>query len=147
LPDTLVRPFVTAKALTDTGSSTLEQLALADFMREGHFERHIRRSRARNATRRAALLDAVATQLRGRAEVSGANAGIHVLLWLSGVRPAQVGVVTKRAAAQGVGVYPVAPFYVHPPERAGLVLGYASLTAEEIQEGIARLAQVLKDRT
>jgi GntR family transcriptional regulator/MocR family aminotransferase len=145
LPAALVRPFVTAKALADTGSSTLEQLALADFIREGHFERHIRRSRTRNAARRATLLEAIAEHLGELVEVAGANAGLHVLLWLRGIRAARVGALIKRAAAKGVGVYSIAPFYVDPPDRAGLLLGYASLTAEEIQEGIARLAEVLRE--
>jgi GntR family transcriptional regulator / MocR family aminotransferase len=141
LSDPLVRPFLTAKALTDTGSSTLEQLALADFMREGHFERHIRRSRARNAARRTALLEAIDTHLD--VEVSGANAGLHVLIWFNNIRAAQVRPLIKRAAAAGVGVYSVAPFYTRAPERAGLLLGYASLTAEQIREGIRRLGGIV----
>lgn len=144
LPAALVRPFMTAKALADTGSSTLEQLALADFMREGHFERHIRRSRTRNAARRAALLAAIDVHLDGRVEVSGANAGIHVLLWLNSIRAPQVSALIKRAAAAGVGVYPIAPFYSRVPDRAGLLLGYASLTTGDIGEGIKRLAQILR---
>jgi GntR family transcriptional regulator/MocR family aminotransferase len=144
LPAALVKPFRTAKALADTGTSTLEQLALADFIREGHFERHIRRSRARNAARRTALLDAIATHFDGRVEVSGANAGIHVVLWLNDVRAQQLDALIKRAAAAGVGVYSVAPFYTRKLGRAGLLLGYASLTTSEISTGLERLAHVVR---
>ena len=61
---------------------------LTDFICEGHFERHLRRSRTRNATRREALLEALATSLGRRVEVSGANAGMHLLVWLRDVAPA-----------------------------------------------------------
>ncbi|MEA2626622.1 MAG: GntR family transcriptional regulator / MocR family aminotransferase, partial [Candidatus Binatota bacterium] len=44
LPEALLTPMIAAKALADTGCATLEQLTLADFIREGHFDRHVRRS-------------------------------------------------------------------------------------------------------
>ena len=91
VPEALVKPFVAAKALADTGGATLEQLALADFIREGHFERHIRRSRIVNGAHRAALLEAIERHLGDRVEVSGANAGLHVLVWLQPHPGAPVG--------------------------------------------------------
>ena len=42
------------------------------------------------------------------------------------------------AERAGVGVYPVGPFYARAPERAGLLLGYTSLTGKQITEGIRR---------
>ena len=48
-----------------------------------------------------------------------------------------------RAARAGVGVYSVAPSYVEPPRRAGLLFGYAALTEAEIRAGIRRLAEVV----
>jgi GntR family transcriptional regulator/MocR family aminotransferase len=142
LAERLVPPFLTAKALATLGGATLEQMALADFIREGHFERHVRRCRARNAARRAVLLAAIAEYLGDRVEVSGANAGVHLLLWLPGMRPDRVDALITRAHAAGVGVYSVAPFYHKPPKRAGLLLGYASLSEEDIRRGIRRLAAV-----
>jgi len=54
-PVPLAGPLQAAKALADTGTATLEQLAFADFIAEGHLERHVRRARARVASRRRAL--------------------------------------------------------------------------------------------
>jgi GntR family transcriptional regulator/MocR family aminotransferase len=144
LPEALVRPFANAKALADTGSARLEQMALADFIREGHFERHVRRSRARNGQRRAALLAAIAELLDDRVEIAGANAGLHVLLWLAKLPANRVRSLCERAAEEGVGVYPVTPFFLTPPSRAGLILGYASMTPAQIRSGIERLARVLR---
>ncbi len=143
LPEALVQPFVTAKALNDTGGARLEQLVLADFIREGHFERHIRRSRARNAARRAVLLEAIAEHFGDRVEVAGANAGIHVLLWVRGISSRRAKSRLARAEQQGVRVYPVAPCYVTEPPGVGLLLGYGGLTEEQIRIGIRRLATVL----
>lgn len=142
-PEQLVQPFRLAKALFDTGNPTLPQLALVDFIREGYFERHLRRLRVRNAARRAALLEAVDRYLGDRAQVFGANAGIHVLLWLPGIPFSRTAELRRHAEKAGVGVYSVGPFYMSPPKHAGLLLGYASLTEREIREGIRRLASVV----
>jgi DNA-binding transcriptional MocR family regulator len=121
-----------------------EQFVLAEFIRDGHFERHLRRSRARNAARRAATIEAVGRYLGDRVEVAGANAGLHVLLWLREMGASQIGVLRKKAAAVGVGVYSTVPYYLMPPRQAGLLLGYTSLTEDQIREGIQRLASVFR---
>jgi GntR family transcriptional regulator/MocR family aminotransferase len=143
LPPALVGPCTTAKALADTGSPGLEQRALADFIAAGHFERYLRRTRARNRERRAALLAAVAQHLGDRIEVAGANAGLHVLLWLRGLPASATPRIITRAARAGVGVYAPDPFYLGRPPGAGLVLGYASLDEDAIREGVRRLARSL----
>ena len=120
---------------------------LTDFIREGHFERHLRRSRTRNAARRSALLEALATRLGSRIEISGANAGIHLLVWFHDVEPYQVDTLIQEAARAGVGLYPVAPYYLTPTCRVGLLFGYAAMTEEEIRAGIERLAVVLDKLT
>jgi len=144
LPPVLVGPCTTAKALADTGSPGLEQRALADFLAAGHFERYLRRTRTRNRERRAALLAAVARHLGDRVEVAGANAGLHVLLWVRGMPATATPRIVARAARDGVGVYAPDPFYLGRPPGAGLVLGYASLDEDAIREGIRRLARALR---
>jgi GntR family transcriptional regulator / MocR family aminotransferase len=144
VPEHLVKPVRTVKALLDTGSPSLPQLAVVDFIQAGFFERHLHRMRMRNAARRAALLEAVARYLGGDVSVSGVDAGLHVLLWLPRVARRDAAVLRQRAEQLGVGVYSVAPFYSTPPPHAGLLLGYSSLSEKEISEGIRRLASALK---
>ena len=145
LPPALVEPLTRAKAIADGGSPMLEQDALADFIANGDFERHLRRARARIGARRAALLAALHETLGDAVEVSGANAGMHLVVWLRDVPAAQVGTLARAAAAAGVGIYPVSPFYDAPPPRAGLLLGYAALDEPEIRAGVAALAALLHD--
>jgi GntR family transcriptional regulator / MocR family aminotransferase len=144
LPESLVRPVAAAKAIADTGSAMLEQLTLADFIRHGHFERHLQRSRRRNASRRAVLLEAIRDHFGERAEVSGANAGLHVLVWLRGRGGGPIGSVGRKAQAAGVGLYSVAPCYLEPPRRTGVLLGYGALRERDIREGIRHLASALR---
>ncbi len=145
VPPALVDPFRAAKALADTGTGGLEQRALARFIRDGHFDRHLRRARARNGQRRAALVAALDEHLGDQVEVLGANAGLHVMLRLRDVPLARENEVIAEAERAGVRVYSPALFYSAARARpeAELLLGYASLSLAQIRRGIARLANVL----
>jgi GntR family transcriptional regulator/MocR family aminotransferase len=143
LPESLIEPITAAKAVGDTGTAALEQLTLADFISEGHFDRHLRRTNISNASRRNALVDAVSKEFGDRAEVSGAKTGLHLLVWLKSKKGGMIDDVFHKALKAGVGLYPVEPFYLTPPRRTGVVLGYAPLREREIREGIRRLATAL----
>jgi GntR family transcriptional regulator / MocR family aminotransferase len=144
LPESLVEPVATAKAIGDTGTAILEQLALADFISMGHFDRHLRRTNASNAARRSALLAAVRKEFGERAEICGANAGLHLLVWLEGRNGGMIAEAHRKAETAGLGLYTVDPFYLKRPRRTGVVLGYAPLSEHEIREGIHCLAAALK---
>jgi len=143
LPRSLVPAFVAAKWATDRFSATLAQEALADFITTGQFERYLRRAGNRNARRRRALIGALRQHFGDRVEIAGENTGVHLVVWLSDVRPRDLPAVIARARAAGVGLYSVAPFYTSPPPRAGLLFGYASLTEAAIRAGIRRVANIL----
>ena len=144
LPPPLVEPFTAAKWLTDRHTATLEQEVLAEFVAEGHFERHLRRARTRNASRRKALLESLpGTPRRSRGD-HGSQRRRSPGRVAARRSASRIGRVIAAAAEAGVGVYPVAPYYIEPPRRAGLILGYASMTEREIRTGIGRLAAVVK---
>jgi len=143
LPKSLVEPFLATKAIGDTGTASLEQLALADFITAGHFDRHLRRTTASNATRRKALVAALRQQFGDRVETCGANAGLHVFAWLKGKNGGPISEVSERAEKAGVGLYTADPFYAKPPNRTSILLGYAALRERDIREGIRRLATAL----
>jgi GntR family transcriptional regulator/MocR family aminotransferase len=142
LPAGLVGPFVAAKWLADRGTGALEQQALADFLVEGHFSRHLRRMRRLGRARRDALLASLRRHLGSAAAPPLAETGTHVLLPLRGVDEATA---LREAARRGVGVYPVAPHYLDPAGAPpGLLLGYAALSEQAIEEGVRRLGDALR---
>lgn len=143
VPESLLETFRSALALSDTGTATIEQLAFADLIREGHLERHVRRMRAKLAARRAALLDAVERELGDRAEVLGESAGLHVLLRLRSTPARDVPRLRSACRERGVGVYPAAHFYATPPRHAELLLGYGGLAERAIRDGVRRLGEAL----
>ena len=143
LPRELVPHFTRAKWLSDRQASLLEQRALAELLQSGEFDQHLRRARVRNQARREALLEALAARLAEPFEISGANAGIHVVVWFSGRTTRDVESWIAAAEGVGVGLYSVAPYFLSEPNRPGLLFGYGNLEEAEIAEGIRRFALLL----
>ncbi|HEY0800702.1 MAG TPA: PLP-dependent aminotransferase family protein [Steroidobacteraceae bacterium] len=141
VPKPLISVFTSAKWLCDRHTATLEQETLAEFITSGLYERHLRRVRRGNAARRTALRDAIGRYLEDRVEVTGFGAGAHVVLWPSS-RVSEDGVIA-RAAARGVAVYGISPYFLTPPPRRGLMLGYSRMNEADIREGVRRLSEVL----
>ncbi|MGR7996894.1 MocR-like pyridoxine biosynthesis transcription factor PdxR [Xanthobacter sp. ZOL 2024] len=145
-PDHLAPAAAAAKALLDNGQVWLEQAALAEFLHTGGFVRHLRRVRLRYQQRRDALVSAL-RQSFGRVELRGAEGGTHVAWQIPPGLP-KAHQLAGIARARNVGLYTVQAGGGH--EYGGstyddgwLLMGYASLTEEQIEAGIARLRQAL----
>jgi GntR family transcriptional regulator / MocR family aminotransferase len=77
-PAHLVAQLGAVKVGSDRGSASLEQLALADFLTRGEFDRHLRRMRAVYRERREVLLDALRRHTPDF-RAAGASAGLHLV--------------------------------------------------------------------
>lgn len=141
LPPKLLAPFVQAMQLVDRGAPTLTQAAVADFITEGHFERHLRRLRKVYGRRRKLLVGELKKHLPDVVHYSTEEAGLHVMLYLEPRFDEKT--IIRKAALVGIGVYPGAPYHVGRPPRPSILLGFSGLAKEEIAEGIFRLGQVL----
>jgi len=144
MPPALSAALSRAKQITDRHTSFLQQAALADFMREGYLDRSVRRSRVRNASRRQTLLRAIGKHFGDSVEVLGAAAGIHVVLRFPGVAGRQTARLISRAAQAGVAIYSTFPYYLKPPDRCELILGYGALTERDITAGIRTLESAIR---
>jgi GntR family transcriptional regulator/MocR family aminotransferase len=140
LPDDLVGRVADAKTLADRGSPVLDQLAFADFLSRGEFDRHLRRMRPIYRRRRDAFLEALREHLPELAP-AGIAVGLHVVAYL----PAHLdeGRVVAEADGRGVAVYGLTPYYVDEPGRPGLVFGYATLEERALSEGVELLAEAV----
>jgi GntR family transcriptional regulator/MocR family aminotransferase len=120
-----------------------QQAMLADFITEGHFGAHIRRMRGLYSRRRQALLEAIRAEFGDRLEVTGDNAGLHLILRL----PAQVDdqAVARDAFEANIATRPLSSYYHTASERCpGLLLGYACVPDAAIAPNFAVLARVLR---
>jgi GntR family transcriptional regulator/MocR family aminotransferase len=137
VPKDLARAFSAARDATDVFSSTLYQAVMTDFIREGHFARHIRRMRMLYMQRRTAMVEEIGKQAGDTLEVIGAEAGMHLVALLA---PGVSDVAVARTAAElGISAMPLSTCYLKSPARGGLILGYGGTDARQIHEGIGKL--------
>jgi GntR family transcriptional regulator / MocR family aminotransferase len=143
LPSWLAWPLVEAKAIEDSGSEAIGQLALHDFIERGELDRHIRRTRLRYRRRREALLAALATHLPEARPGDGA-AGLYELVELP---PGADEAATVAAAAErGVGVEGLALHRFSAAGPPGLVLGFAGQSEPAIDHGVRLLSEAVRRR-
>ncbi len=135
-PSWLTGALTYEKALSDGGAPVIEQAALTDFIARGELDRHLRRVRLRYRARRQALLEACSRWLPG-ARLSGIAAGLFVLVTLSAL--SDEAAVVLAAARRGVHVEGAGG----EQKGVGLVLGYANLTEQAIDEGVRLLADAV----
>jgi GntR family transcriptional regulator/MocR family aminotransferase len=142
VPGQLVGDVAAAKVTADRGSPVIDQLAFADFLARGEFDRHLRRMRPVYRRRRDALLAALEKHTP-ELEPAGIAAGLHLVAWLPpGLDETAL---IEAAARRGVGVYGVAPYRLGSAGPAGLIFGYATLSERAITEGIVVLAEAIGD--
>ena len=137
VPTDLIPAFSAARDAADVFSATLYQAVLTDFIREGHFARHIRRMRMLYMERRRTLVKAIREYMGDMLEVIGAEAGMHLAALLP--RGISDVAVSKRVADRGISATPLSTCYLGLPGRNGLILGYAGVNAHQIHEGIRKL--------
>jgi GntR family transcriptional regulator/MocR family aminotransferase len=137
VPRDLVPAFAAAREASDIFSSTFYQLVMTDFIREGHFARHIRRMRMLYMERRTALVEAIQDEMPNLLEVIGAEAGMHLVALLP--RRVDDVAVARAAAAVGISVVPLSACSAKPPVRGGLIFGYGGVNEDQIHAGILRL--------
>lgn len=125
----------------DIGPPTFLQTVLADFIREGHFSRHIRRMRLLYRERRSALFESIKKDLGLPVDVAGEQAGLHLSLTLPpGLRDQEI---SERASRHGLWLAPLSTCYVERPAPQGFILGFSNTPASEIPRGVKKMSKIL----
>ena len=140
LPHELVDEVRSAKAAADSGSPALDQLALADLLTSGAYDRQVARARQVYRRRRDRLVAAL-TQALDNPRIDGTEAGLHVLLRL----PDAVDDIALAVAAaeRGIGVRALSSMSLTGSAERGLLLGYGRLSDERIGAAVAAIASVI----
>ncbi|MDA0167853.1 PLP-dependent aminotransferase family protein [Solirubrobacter taibaiensis] len=138
-PSWLTWPLTTTRAVEATGGDVITQLAFTDFLERGELDRHLRRMRTQYASRRAALLSALARRLPQLTVREAPPAGLFVLAEGEIDEHAMV----EHAAQHGVGVEPLGLHRFEPGGSTGLVLGYGALAEPALDRAVELLSNML----
>jgi GntR family transcriptional regulator/MocR family aminotransferase len=125
-----------ARRLSDWHGDLPAQAALARFVDEGLFARHLRRATKVYAERHERLTSTVDRRFAGRLSVVPSAAGLHLCALAED--GADLEPIVARAAAAGAAVQTLSDLCGGSP-RQGLVLGYGSIPVDRISDGLAAL--------
>ena len=137
IPPDLVERFAAMRQSMDLCPSHIPQAVMLEFIREGHFARHIRRMRPIYAERREILVTELARAFGEGAEIIGDEAGLHLALLLPKLRNDQQ--FAARAAKESLWLSPLSASYVGKSPRHGLVLGFGNTRANQIPAAVRQL--------
>ncbi|PZP28206.1 MAG: DNA-binding protein [Roseateles depolymerans] len=138
-PPALRDALLTAKHLADVHGPRLQQAALARFMAEGAYRRHLRRCQAAYGERREALQRGVQARLQRWLQLVPADAGFHQAALLQGT-PLDAPRLAALARRLDVGLYPLQALGA---DVDGLLMGLGRIPADGVDTALARIAELL----
>ena len=141
VPDALTDAFLRASRLLNCGQPMLEQRAVAAFMEQGHFGRHLRRMRSLYADRRQARAVALRAAFGDRIVLELEAGGMHLLVRFPGMQ--DDGAVVRRALAAGLAPTALSGLSMAHDCGQGLLLGFTNVPEAEAVSLVARLAQAV----
>jgi GntR family transcriptional regulator/MocR family aminotransferase len=127
-----------------SGQAWLEQAVVAEFLKSGLFDRHLRRIRQLYKARRDCLRDSLERHF-GEVNIYGTAGGLHVV-WRLPLGSPDADVIELAARKKGIGVYALhsgAAYSFGASRQDLLVLGYSSLREADIERAITRLFEVV----
>lgn len=134
----------------NAGSPTLLQAALADFIEQGHFARHLKRMRALYAERRVLIVRALERAFGERLIVELPPGGIQFAAQFAEGPggPVDDVAVAARAREAGLAVLPLSIWYANGRTRRtprGLVMGFANIVNASEAAALARTLRACLD--
>jgi GntR family transcriptional regulator / MocR family aminotransferase len=132
VPPKLISQFVQVVALMTPASAIASQLAVATFIAEGHYLRHLRRARRLYADRRDLLKSWLTRSSTGTGAREPISCGLSLLLPLADGTPDVE--IARHAKAFGMGPSPLSQWYTSAMSgRSGLLLGVTNVTPERLE--------------
>ena len=148
-PDALVEPLTHAKNITDKHTAIVPQMVLADFIAEGHFGRHIKRTRQIYGERQATLINGINHMLADELYCGATTGGLDVAVHFTTAKNETN--ITEAAFQAGLELRALSYYAIHsrqksklPTHAAGLLLGFSSLSTKEINKGLKMLQNFLR---
>ena len=144
VPHELVPIFIRANERRSFGASTLGQRAVAAFMVDGHFARHIKRMRGLYAGRRQALAEALVAVLGDRVELDLRPGGMHLIARIN-TKASDVK-LAKLAQIAGLGVDALSRRATTHACPQGLLLGFTNVAEGDALDLCERLERAIGNK-
>lgn len=143
VPPSLREAAHKAKYVTDWHTATIVQSALAQFIDEGTFARHIRRVGRCYGERHAMLTWEIKRSFGDYLDLVPSSTGLHVAAYAKRASVEDIDAIASRALDLGVAIH---SFPLEGEPRVGIMLGYGAIETARIAEGLKRLRKCFDER-
>ena len=142
-PKVLYPKLLQAKQAADLHTPSFNQRMVVEVIKDGFLDQHVPTIRALYKSQRDAMLAALEKNLAGTGVQWNTPQG-GMFLWLKLPRGMNAVDLLPQAVARNVAYVPGAPFYSGTPDHTTLRLSFVTASVEQIDTGIAALAEVFK---
>lgn len=142
LPEELLDKYQSNFSNYNCSIPWLEQKVMYHFIQQGHWNRLLNKISVTNKRKHDTLISTINDQMGERIKIYGKNAGLHILLEVdNGMSEKEL---IESAQKVDVKVYPVSNYWMNLQSYSNnmVLIGYSSLTEEEIVLGIKCLSSV-----
>jgi GntR family transcriptional regulator / MocR family aminotransferase len=141
VPRTLAEPVTALRQLIDWHPPIAMQTALAGFINDGLFDKHIRRCRRVYAERHHILAETLSGPLADHLTAYPANAGLHIATVLrEGLHEAAV---LQAAARHGIAISGLHDCFYAGPAQSGLLIGFGAVSTAGLPTVLGTLGRIL----
>lgn len=141
LPDELLYILRNSKMFYSQTVSKMDQMIVNEFIKDGYFERHLNKMRSIYRAKHD-LIITLLKEYKDKVTIYGENSGLHIMIKVNNSMTEEK-LITKAKEA-GVSVYGLSDYYIERKTniKSTLLVGFAKLSMEEIEEGIKKLVKV-----
>ncbi|MFC3050352.1 MocR-like pyridoxine biosynthesis transcription factor PdxR [Kordiimonas pumila] len=136
MPEGLVKKLALHRSTVDSFPSILPQIALASFINEGHFARHIRRLRKVHAHRKQLFQASFVKHLSRHFTLNPTDTGLHLVVYPKRNRDFNGSKLAEKARLCGIGAVNLSSTYTDGPVKEGLLIGFANLEDRHIDHAL-----------
>ncbi len=137
LPKQLIKAFQKDYFFYTQSVSRFDQDIVRKFIQEGYWEKHINKMRVVYKKKRDVLVSAMTSHFPKSVEIIGQDSGLHLLIRIHNGMSEQE--LIQEAAAYSVKVYAISEY--GKTDNKTVLLGFASLSEDEIQNAVRLLAK------
>jgi len=144
-PETIISKFVMAKQAMDLCTNTLGQKMMAEYMKTGKLEQQIKNTIKLYGRKRECMLNAMDREMPKRPDITWTKPEGGLFLWLRLPEFINTDELFHKAVAENVAYVVGSAFYGEHPEMNAMRINFSYSSFEEIEEGVKRLAKVIKE--
>ncbi|HWW41400.1 PLP-dependent aminotransferase family protein [Pedobacter sp.] len=138
----LAEKFTLIKAITDRQNPVIDQAILAEFIRDGHLNRHLRKMRLLYKKNQDDLIQLLKTYLGDKISISKVEAGMHFVLTFKNALHAEQ--IKLHGKQKGLTLYPIDHLSLQFHYPNSFLIGFTGFSFSQMEAGVKLMKQIIE---